>query len=99
MNTDLLQVLLVAKLPDKLAQMRGAIRWIEGEQRRVLDTEWDYIVRLVEEESELTVAYLNRLSVLANKNNYDTAFAPLVLGCITASWQQRATAMKECGII
>lgn len=91
MNTDLLQVRLVAKLPDRIAQMRGAIRWIEGEQRRVLDTEWDYIVRMVEDAMTMVQKDAYIAALVKQVCPYDLHFI--------GDWQQRAQAMVDCGII
>jgi hypothetical protein len=45
MKTARLQIALAKELPGLLVHARGFVRWAEGEQKRVTDREWDWIVR------------------------------------------------------
>lgn len=110
MTDHQLQILLAAKLPEKIGLFSTGLSgvrltadevnrdgvtendWCFGwlaELEVVRPTEWDYIVRLVEEGMN-NMQFNTYHSAFWNKSERET---------MTASWQQRATAMKECGII
>ena len=95
-DTELKQAL--AKMLPDVGDRRGALRWLHGEQRRVLDTELLHLCWLVEETltAEQSLDYGNQIiSLSAGHETHDFYY-----GVAHATWQQRVEAlMKIKGMI
>lgn len=94
MNDDKLKQMLAKMLPDTVKIARGALRWNQGEEERIGDTELLHLCALA--EAGLTdgeaAAYFRELDKAMLE---DDITAPASSYYFHATWQQRTAALAK----